>query len=183
MHSFLLGTARVVLATVLGVLLSPAYARQPPRDLLDFEHWVVDNLNCKDGVDFMEEVQSRVFLDRAKALGVKVTTDWQEGDTPDGEFVLPNAVQIGRQAATQVRYWGDSGAEFYAIVRAPAEVMTKALRTKPVPPKLSTRADDKTVGMRFTHPAARDGSLAPAVFVRRGEAEGTSEVGCRYFDG
>lgn len=169
---------------VTTALTGQAFAREPARapehDLATFEHWVVDNLYCR--ADFMEQVQTPAFWRQVKTLGVKVTTDWQEGDTPEGDFVLPQPILIGGQQATQIRYWGDSGAEFYAKVAAPAETLVKALGAKPVPRNMKKDFDEKTKGVLFKGPARGD-RLGPAIFVRDSDTPGVSEVGCRYFDG
>jgi hypothetical protein len=157
-----------------------ATAREPLRDLAAFEHWVDDNLHCRG--DFMDAVQDQKFLDRAKALGV-TATDWVEGDIPDGDFTLPKPILIGGQPATKIHYWGDSGSEFYAVVTAPADALAKELHLKPVPERLKKDFDAKTVGVAFARGAKRDESLAPAMFVRRSDTDGVSEVGCRTFDG
>jgi hypothetical protein len=167
---------------VLGppLLAADAKAREP-RDLAAFEHWVTDNLHCR--ADFMADVQNRQFLDRAKALGVTVNTDWVEGYTPEGDFILPRPILIGGQPATKIRYWGDSGAEFYAIVMTPADALAKELHTRPVPKRLKQEFDAQTVGVTFVGSAKGGERLAPAVFVRHSGLAGASEVGCRYFDG
>jgi hypothetical protein len=163
------------------VFAADTTAREPLRDLAAFEHWVADNLHCRG--DFMGDVQDQKFLDRVRALGVTVKTDWVEGDTPDGDFMLPRPILIGGHAATKIHYWGDSGAEFYAIVTAPADALAKELHTKPVPQRLKHDFDAQTVGVTFVGSAKGGERLAPAVFVRHSDAAGASEVGCRYFDG
>lgn len=176
-----LRAALLLAAAAFCATIAPAQAREPLRDLAAFQRWVVENLGCSD--DFMEQVQDRAFLDRAKALGVTVKTEWQEGDTPEGEFVLPTPILFGGKPATRIVYWGDSGAEFYAVLTAPPDVITQALKTRPVPAKLRKDFDDNIVGLRFTRAATHDERLAPAVFVRRTEDAGASEAGCRFFDG
>jgi hypothetical protein len=174
---------QTIAATTL--LAGHAFAReqaQPPEhDLATFEHWVVDNLYCR--ADFMEKVQTPAFWRQVKSLGVKVTTDWQEGDIPEGDFVLPQPITVGGQQATQIRYWGDSGAEFYAKVAARAETLVKALGAKPIPKSMKKDFDEKTKGVIFTRAAHADERLAPMMFVRESDTSGVSEVGCRYFDG
>lgn len=163
------------------VFAADTTAREPLRDLAAFEHWVSDNLHCRG--DFMADVQDQKFLDRAKALGVTVKTDWVEGDTPDGDFILPRPILIGGQPATKIHYWGDSGAEFYAIVTAPTDALAKELHTKPVPEKFKQEIGAPTVGVIFVPSKDGEYRIAPAVFVRHSDTAGVSEVGCRYFDG
>jgi hypothetical protein len=165
------------------VTQAPAHepARHPEHDLATFKQWVTDNLYCRG--DFMTQVQTPEFLRQVKALGVEVETSWQEGDTPDGDFVLPQPVQIAGYAATRIHYWGDSGAGFYAEVAAPADVLARALKTKPIPKRLNEEFESGTVGITFIRAVRSDERLAPAIYVRASDTPGVSEVGCRYFDG
>jgi hypothetical protein len=156
-------------------------ALPPEHDLAAFERWVVANLNCR--ADFMKQVQTPEFLRQVRNLGVKVETDWVEGDTPEGTFVLPKPILIAKFPVTDIHYWGDSGAEFYATVAASAETVAKALGTQPVPARLKKEFDEKTIGVTFKGPVHSHERLAPALFVRRSDARGASEVGCVYFDG
>jgi hypothetical protein len=178
MKPFLGNVARAFAACGLAL---PAIAAEPPRDLSAFEHWVADSVGCR--ADFLDGLQDRAFLDRLAALGVVFTNKWQEGDLPEGEFVTPQPIPIAGRQATHFRYWGDSGAEFYAIVAAAPEAVAKALDAKPVPQRLGKDFDKRTVAVRFTRRAKPDERLAPAIFVRRAEAGDASEVGCRTFDG
>ena len=173
----------LALALALGATLAqPAHARgDPARDLDSFNHWLTANLACSD--DFMEQVQDKKFLARAKALGIDVKTDWQEGDTPSGDFFLREPITVAGQDSTQIHYWGDSGAEFYATVAVSAEKIAKTIGGTPVPARLKHDFDAKTIAISFVRPAAKDERLAPAIFVRTGAKAGTAEVGCRYFDG
>jgi len=159
--------------------ITPASATELPRDLAALQRWVVENLNCSD--TFTVGLQDRSFIDRMKALGVVVTTEWQEGDTPDGEFTLLAPVKFAGQSVTHFRYWADSGGEFYAIVDAPAEILAKALGAEPVPDKLRHDVGDETVAIRFIRAESHVERYPPAVFVRH--AGSGSETGCRFFDG
>lgn len=162
-------------------LAIPAFAVEPLPDFAGVERWAIDSANCR--AEFLEGLQDQKFIDRLKSLGVVFQTDWQEGDIPDGEFTTPRPIQIAGQPATHFHYWGDSGAEFYAVVAAPADAVAKAVDAKPVAARLKKDFDERTVGVRFTRAAKKDESLAPAIFVRRGEMSGETEVGCRLFDG
>ena len=174
---------QTIAATTL--LAGPALAREPlpppEHDLATFEHFVVDSLYCR--TDFLAKAQTAAFWRQVKSLGVKVTTEWQKGDIPEGDFVLPNPILVGGQQATQIHYWGDSGAEFYARVAAPTEALVKAIGAKPVPKNRKKDFDEKTRGVIFTRAAHADERLAPAMFVRESDKPSVSEVGCRYFDG
>ncbi len=168
-------------ALPLLALAIPAIAVEALPDFAAVGHWVVDSANCR--AEFLEGLQDQKFIDRLKALGIAFQTDWQEGDIPEGEFTTPQPVPVAGQPATHFHYWGDSGAEFYAVVAAPAEAVAKAVDAKPVAPRLKKDFDERTVGVRFTRAAKKGESLAPAIFVRRGEKSGETEVGCRLFDG
>lgn len=172
---------RAAAALPLLALAIPAFAVEPLRDFAAFERWAVDSVNCRG--DFLEAVQDRKFLDRLTALGVVQKTPWEEGDIPEGDLVAPQPVRIAGQPATRFKYWGDSGAEFYAIVAASPEALAKALDAQPVPQKLRKEFDERTVAVRFTRKTKADERLAPAVFVRRAENGDETEVGCRMFDG
>lgn len=178
-------TCRLGTIAAITLLTGHAVAREPARpaelDLVTFERLMVDSLHCR--ADFLEKVQTPEFLRQVKALGVEVKTDWVEGDTPDGDFLLPKPILVGGQPATQIHYWGDSGAEIYAKVTAPAQALAKALGAKQIPERLKKEFDAKTVGAIFTRAAHADERLAPAIFVRESDTPGVSEVGCRYFDG
>ena len=156
-------------------------ARHPEHDLATFKQWVTDNLYCRG--DFMTQVQTPEFLRQVKPLGVEVETSWQEGDTQDGDFILPKPVLIAGYAATRIHCWGDSGAGFYAEVAAPEDVLATALKTKPVPQRLNAEFESGTVGIVFIRAIRGDERLAPAIYVRASDTPGVSEVGCRYFDG
>ncbi len=67
----------MLVVLIAAMFAAHATAREPLHDLAAFEHWVTDNLHCR--ADFMDEVQDQQFLDRAKALGVVVKTDWGRG--------------------------------------------------------------------------------------------------------
>lgn len=172
---------RSVSAPALLALALPAVAVEPLSDLAAVARWVADSASCR--ADFLVGLQDRKFLDRLAALGVVLQTDWQEGDVPEGEFTTPQPVRIAGQPAKHFRYWGDSGAEFYAIVAAAPDALAKDADAKPVPARLKKDFDERTVAMRFTRAARKGERLAPALFVRRGEKAGETEVGCRQFDG
>jgi len=179
-------TALPLLASCLLLAFGCAAAAQPapPPPLPDnaaLERWVVASLDCQ--ADFLEGLQNRIYIERLKTLGVKFTTEWQEGDIPDGEFDLPKPVTFAGQPVTHIHYWGDSGAEFYGVVAAPPADVAKALQATPVPVKNRHDFDDRTVAVRFARTKPKGESLAPAVFVRRSEDGKQVEVGCRYFDG
>jgi hypothetical protein len=171
--------------TLALVLAGSAAAVEPiPKPLQDaaaLEHWVIGSLDCK--ADFLEGLQNRAYIERLKALGVKLTTEWQEGDVPEGEFDLPKPVAFAGQSITHIHYWGDSGAEFYGTVTAAPEEVAKALQAKPVAAKNRHDFDERTIAARFVSPVPKGESHAPAVFVRRSEDGKQTEVGCRYFDG
>ncbi|HZP67505.1 MAG TPA: hypothetical protein VFB32_14475 [Rudaea sp.] len=172
---------KTLLSFALLALTAPAAAQEPTHDLAAFKHWVDDNLNCRR--DFAEDVQTRSFLDAAKALGVKFETDWQEGDTPEGKFVLPSPVLVGGQPATEINYWADSGGEFYATVSAPPDAIAKALGANPVPEKLKNEFAGNVVAAKFIRAKPKGERIPPAIFVRQSEKPGITEVGCVFFDG
>jgi hypothetical protein len=170
--------------TLAFAFVGGAVAAEPPppkplQDAAALERWVVRSLDCK--ADFLQGLQDRAYIERLKALGVKLTTDWQEGDAPDGEFDLPKPVTFAGQPITHINYWGDSGAEFYGTVSALPEDVATALQAKPVTAKNRHTFDDRTVAVRFA-PVPKGENVAPAVFVRRSETGKQTEVGCRYFD-
>jgi hypothetical protein len=167
-------------SSVLAVAM-PAIAVEPLRDFAAVERWAADSANCR--IEFLDGLQDRKFIERLKSLGVVFQTDWEEGDIPEGEFTTPQPIQIAGQPATHFHYWGDSGAEFYAVVAAPADTVASAAEAKPVAARLKKDFDERTVGMRFARAAKKGESLAPAIFVRRAEKAGETEIGCRLFDG
>jgi len=173
----------VVAAALCAALAAHAAGSRvtPPADLATFERWVGASLDCK--ADFLEALQNRAYLERMKALGVKITSEWQEGDVPEGAFDLPQPVTFAGQPVTHIAYWGDSGAEFYGTVGASTDDVAKAVQAKPVPAKNRKDFDERTVAIRFVGGAAKGGRYAPAVFVRRAENGNGTEVGCHYFDG
>lgn len=181
MNSRIRTSRTISTALSLLTLALPAFAVEPLHDFAAVERWAVDSANCHG--EFLEGLQDQKFIDRLKSLGVVFQTDWQEGDIPEGEFTTPHPIQIAGQPATHFHYWGDSGAEFYAVVAAPADTVAKAVDAKPVAPRLKKDFDERTVGMRFARAAKKGESLAPAIFVRRAEKAGETEVGCRMFDG
>lgn len=175
LHAF-----RTISIACLATLAFPAFAVEPPADFAAVGRWVVDSANCN--AEFLDGLQDRKFIERLKSLGITFQTDWQEGDIPEGEFTTPQPIRIAGQPATHFRYWGDSGAEFYAIVAAPAETVAKAADARPLAARWKNDFDARTVGLRFTR-APEGETLAPAIFVRRAETGGDTEVGCRLFDG
>lgn len=153
----------------------------PPKDPAAFAHFALDAPNCRS--EFTDQVQDRAWLDALKSLGITLNSEWQEGDVPEGEFVLPAGIDFGGKKVTRLKYWADSGAEFYALVDAPPEAVAKALGTKPVPE--SERGDfaEPTFGFRAARAAAKDERRAPGIFVRKAQKGRGTEAGCRWFDG
>lgn len=168
-------------AVALLALAPAARAGEPPRDANALGQWALDSLHCR--VEFVEQVQDRAFIDGVRKLGGKFDTEWVEGDLPEGELTLPAPVTMDGYPVTRIKYWADSGAEFYAFVAAPAADVAKALGAGPVPARDKDAFDDRTVGVKFTRKAKKDELLAPAIIVRKSETAGQTEVGCRYFDG
>jgi hypothetical protein len=176
-----LGAAALCAAAIWPAFGAHAAKVAPPADLASLEHWVGASLDCK--ADFLQNLQNRAFLERMKALGVKITSEWQEGDVPEGAFDLPQPVTFAGLAVTHIDYWGDSGAEFYGTVTASTDDVAKAVQAKPVPAKNRPDFDERTVAIRFTGGGPKGEHYPPAVFVRRAENGKGTEVGCHYFDG
>lgn len=174
----------VTVALALGSAAGAAAADPPPpkplQDAAALERWVTGSLDCR--ADFLEGLQNRAYIERLKALGVKLTSEWQEGDIPEGEFDLPSPVTFAGQQVTHINYWADSGAEFYATVAAAPDDVAKTLDAKPLTAKNRHEFDERTVAVRFARSTPKGERHAPAVFVRRSEDGKQTEVGCRYFD-
>lgn len=170
----------VAFVFVAGATAAEPPAPKPLQDAAALERWVRGSLDCS--ADFLEGLQNRAYIERLKSLGVKLTTEWQEGDIPEGEFDLPKPVMFAGQPVAHVNYWADSGAEFYGSIAASPEDVAKALQANPVPAKKRRAFDERTVAVRFM-PKPKGESHAPAIFVRRSEDGKKTEAGCRYFDG
>lgn len=143
-----------------------------------FESWVGSNVRCQQ--DFVAPVQDPVFLASLRRLGVPVASAVPDGP-PEDVWLLNRPVSVLGYHTRVIRYWADSGSEFYVVLAASPQQLIRQLGAQALPQHM--RKEDRYVAGVWMQKRSRKNPYPPLMFIRAGKTDDQTEVGCRTFDG